>query len=185
MLKQDHKKWLPTKLTTVLLVLLVLSQGAAISRIYQTPAKAGPIKDGIGVGEILIGESTAADVEARHGTKYELKNKNDYSYRMDYTNSQLAFYYCFNDPKKRIFLVELHDGVSSKGIVIGKSTKKDVIALYGEASGDNAEIFEYPGIQFYFEPRPQTEAKDEAVEMNRIVVEADIVAPDKSSNFCD
>ena len=186
MLKPDRKQLLlPTELIAVLLGLLVFSHGAAISRTNQAQSKAGPIKDGTGAGEILIGESTAADVEARHGTKYELKNMNDYSYRMDYTDSQLAFYYCFQDPKKKIFLVEIRDGgVTSKGIVIGTSTKKDVVALYGEKSGGSADIFEYPGMQFYFEPRPKTEAKDEAAEMNRKVIEVDIVAPDKSSNFC-
>ena len=186
MLKPNRKQLLlSTELIAVLLGLLVLFHGAAISHTNQTQSKAGEIKDGIGVGGVLIGESTAADVEARHGTKYELKNRNDYSYRMDYTDSQFAFYYCFQDPKKKIFLVEIRDGgVTSKGIVIGQSTRKDVIALYGEESGGNEDISEYPGIQFYFEPHPKTEAKDEAVELNRKVVEVDIVAPDKSSNFC-
>jgi hypothetical protein len=184
MFKRDFKKLLlKRELVAVLSVLLILLQGAAISRTSQTPSKWGAIKKGIGVGDILIGESTAADVEARHGAKYELKNKNDYSYRMEYANPEGAFYYCFQDRKKRIFLVEVHDGVTSEGIVIGKSTMKDVVAIYGEKVGGNDGIFEYPGIQFYFEPGNEKEAKDDA--MKRKVIEVDVVAPDKSSNFCD
>ncbi|MGH9928632.1 MAG: hypothetical protein ACREA9_05295 [Pyrinomonadaceae bacterium] len=186
MLKPNLKKLLlPTELVAALLVLLVCLQGAAISFGNQTSSQRGPIKDGIGLGEILIGTSTAADVEARHGTKYELKNRRNYSYRMDYTDVQLAFYYCYQDPKKKIFLVEVHDGVTGKGIVIGRSTMKEVVAIYGKKSGGSDVIFEYPGIQFYFEARTETEAKDEALAMNRKVIEVDIVAPDKSSDFCD
>ena len=186
MLKRELKKLLlPAELVAVVLVLLGCFQGAAISFGSQTGLQAGPIKDGIGVGEILIGTSTAADVEARHGSKYELKNRNNYSYRMEYAYPERAFYYCYQDQKKKIFLVEVHDGVTAKGIVIGKSTKKDVIAIYGEKSGGSDSIFEYPGIQFYFEARPETEAKDTASEMDRKVIEIDIVAPDKSSNICD
>jgi hypothetical protein len=103
---------------------------------------------------------------------------------MDYTDSRLAFYYCYQDSKKKIFLVEVHDGVTGKGIIIGKSTVKDVLAIYGEKTGGSDSIFEYPGIQFYFEVRPETETKDKALEMDRKVVEVDIVAPDKSADFC-
>ncbi|MEP6819691.1 MAG: hypothetical protein ABJA18_09170 [bacterium] len=185
MLKLRLKKLLlPTELVAVFLVLLVCFQGTAISLGNQTQSQVGPIKDGIGLGEILIDVSTAADVEARYGTKYELKNKNDYSYRMDYPDSGRAFYYCYQDPKKKIFLVEVHDGVTSKGIVIGKSTMKDVVATYGEKTGGSDFIYEYPGIQFYFEVRTEAEAKDEALAMKRKVIEVDIVAPDKSANFC-
>ena len=179
------KLLLPTELVAVLLVLLVCFHGSAISRGKQTQSQVGPIKDGVGLGDILIDVSTAADVEARYGTKYELKNRNDYSYRMDYTDSKLAFYYCYKDPKKKIFLAEVHDGVTSKGMVIGKSTMADVVATYGEKSGGSDTIFQYPGIQFYFEARTEAEAKDEALAMKRKVIEVDIVAPDKSSNFCD
>ncbi|MEP6569265.1 MAG: hypothetical protein ABJC10_05765 [Acidobacteriota bacterium] len=186
MLKSDRKKLLlPTELVAVLVVLLVCFQGARISLSNQTSSQVGPIKDGIGLGEILIGTSTAADVEARHGTKCELKNMKNYSYRMDYADVQRAFYYCYKDPKKKIFLVEVHDGVTSKGIVIGESTVKDVVAIYGKKSGGGDSIFEYPGIQFYFEARTETEAKDEAWALHRKVKEVDIVAPDKSSDFCD
>lgn len=186
MLKPDLKKMpLPNELVAVLLLLTVCLQGAAISRSNQTSSQTGPIKDGIGLGEILIGTSTAGDVAALHGTNYELINKNDYSYRMDYAASQLAFYYCYQDPKKKIFLVEVHDGVTSKGIVIGKSTMKDVVAIYGRKTGGNDFIFEYPGVQFYFETRTEAETKDEALAMRRKVIEVDIVAPDQSSNFCD
>lgn len=185
MFKPDQKKLpLQRKLIAVLSVLLIFLLGAAISRTSQTQSKWGEIKQGIGVGEIVIGESTADDVVARHGSNYQLKSQNEYSYRMEYSNPEAAFYYCFKDPKKKIFLVEVHDGVIKGGIVIGKSTMKDVVAIYGErVGGVNSTISEYPGIQFYFEA--PGEAGDEAAAMNRILIEVDIVAPDKSSNFCD
>ncbi|HEV7743971.1 MAG TPA: hypothetical protein VGO56_03145 [Pyrinomonadaceae bacterium] len=183
MLRPDQKKLpLQRKLVAVLSVLLILLQGAASSRTIQTQSKWGEIKQGVGVGQILIGESTAADVEARHGSKYELKNRNDYSYRMEYADPEAAFYYCFKDPKKKIFLIEVHDGVAGGGIVIGKSTMKDVVAFYGEKVAGAEGIFEYPGIQFYFETPNEKEAGDG---MNRKVIEVDIVARDQSSNFCD
>jgi hypothetical protein len=184
MFMSDPKKFPSQReLVAVLSVLLIFLPGAVISRTIQTPSKWGVIKKGIGVGDILIGESTAADVEARHGTKYELKNKSDYSYRMEYADPEGAFYYCFKDPKKKIFLVEVHDGVTGEGIVIGKSTMRDVVAVYGEKAGGSDSIFEYPGIQFYFETGNEKDSKD--VVMNRKVIEVDVVAPDKSSNFCD
>jgi len=146
----------------------------------------GPIKDGLGVGEILIGVSSVADVEARYGMKYQLINKNDYSYRMEYADLGLAFYYCYKDEKKRVFLVEVHHGVTSKGIIVGKSTLKDVFTLYGEqSSGGKPYIYEYKGIQFYVEHDPTPDGEAKSPTLDKKVVEVDIVAPDKSSNFCD
>jgi hypothetical protein len=168
---------------TVLLILVVCfhAPGPAVS---QTQSQ-GPIKDGIGLGEVLIGVSSAADVETRYGKKYQLMNMNDYSYRMDYGDVGLAFYYCLKDKTKRIFLVEVHQGVTSKGIVVGESTLKDVFRLYGEqTSGGQPYIYEYKGIQFYVE-HEATPKGDKIPELDKKVVEVDIVAPDKSSDFCD
>jgi hypothetical protein len=167
----------------LILVVCFHSPGATVS---QTRSEVGRIKDGIGVGQILIGVSNAADVEARYGMKYKLINKNDYSYRMEYADLGLAFYYCLKDEKKTVFLVELHHGVSSKGIIVGQSTLRDVFRLYGESSGeDQSDIYEYKGIQFYLEHGPRTDAKDSAAELDKKVMEIDIVPPDKSGNFCD
>lgn len=168
-----------------LMVLIVVCFHVPSAALSQTQTQ-GAIKDGVGLGEIVIGTSTAADVEARYGLKYELMNRNEYSYRMDYSDQGLAFYYCFKDAKKRVFLVEAHQGVTAKGIIVGKSTLADVFRLYGEeASGGHCYIFEYPGIQFYIEHDPTPEGEEEkAPALDRKVVEVDIVAPDKSSNFC-
>jgi hypothetical protein len=169
-----------------LMVLLVVCFHVPSAAVSQTQSQ-GAIKDGIGLGEILIGVSTAADVEARYGLKYELMNRNEYSYRMDYADQGLAFYYCYKDAKKRVFLVEAHQGVTSKGIIIGKSTLADVFKLYGEEGrGGDSYILEYPGIQFYIEcdPTPEGE-KAKPPALDKKVVEVDVVAPDKASNFCD
>jgi hypothetical protein len=167
-------------------LLLVFCFTAPSATVSQTQSQTDKINDGIGVGKILIGDSSAADVEARYGTKYDLINKNDYSYRMDYADLGLAFYYCHKDEKKRVFLIELHHGTSSKGITVGESTLRDVFRLYGEKSGgEQLDIHEYPGIQFYIEPDPKAGARNSAARLDKKVVEIDIVAPDQASNFCD
>jgi hypothetical protein len=186
MLKLNQEKLLRRlALLTGLLILVVGVQIPRAAGAHQTQAQYGSevIKDGIGLSEIVIGTSVAADVEARYGKKYELINKNDYSYRMDYAEQGLAFYYCLKDQKKRIFLVELHHGVTGKGVVVGTSTVRDVERLYGKRSGGGDNIYEYPGIQFYLEP--QAEGPGKTPELDRKVVEVDIVPPDKASNFCD
>lgn len=185
MLKPNREKVMRHLALLAVLLILVVSVHAP-SVVSQTQSHVAPIKDGIGLGELLVGVSTAADVEARYGKKYDLINKNDYSYRMDYADLGLAFYYCHKDEKKKLFLVELHHGVSSKGITIGQSTLRDVFRLYGEKSGgEQIDVHEYPGIQFYIEPDPNAGARDSAARLDKKVVEIDIVPPDKSSNFCD
>ena len=167
-------------------LILAVCFTAPSATVSQTQSQTDKVNDGIGVGKILIGDSNAADVEARYGTKYDLINKNDYSFRMDYAELGLAFYYCHKDEKKRIFLIELHHGTSSKGITIGQSTLRDVFRLYGENSGGGQlDIHEYPGIQFYIEPDPKAGERNSPARLDKKVVEIDIVAPDKSSNFCD
>lgn len=166
-----------------LVILIVGLQTPRAASALPAQSETDVIKDGVGFGPIVIGTSVAIDVEARFGKKYELINKSDYSYRMDYAEQGLAFYYCFKDEQKRIFLVELHHGVTGKGIVVGKSTVRDVETLYGERSGGGADIYEYPGIQFYLEP--QAAGQNKIPELDRKVVEVDIVPPSKSSNFCD
>ena len=179
MVRQDKSLYVVRRLCSGLLALLVCLQiPNAVSDASQVESQWGPIKDGVGVGKILIGISSASDVEARYGKKYELFDENKYSYRMEFADLGLAFYYCQNDKKKRIFLVEVHRGVTSNGLIIGKSTLKEVLALYGERTGGDDNIFEFKGVQFYFESLP-SQAEDPKL------VEVDVVAPDKSSNFCD
>lgn len=94
MLQPEKRDWLrlPGLHAGVLILLIcVQAPSAVVLRTTHTQSQSGPIKDGIGVGEILIGESNAADVEARYGMKYQLRNNNDYSYRMDYADLGLAF----------------------------------------------------------------------------------------------
>jgi hypothetical protein len=187
MLKPNSEKLMRRLALLAVLLILVVSIHAPSATVSQTQAQTqAQIKDGIGLGEILIGVSSAADVEARYGKKYDLINKNGYSFRMDYADLGLAFYYCLKDEKKRVFLVELHQGVSSKGITVGQSTLRDVFRLYGEVSGgEQTDVHEYKGIQFYIEPDPTAGARNSAARLDKKVVEIDIVSPDQSSNFCD
>lgn len=186
MLRTNREKLMRRLALFAVPLTLVVCFRAPSATVSQTQSQKDKINDGIGVGEILIGDSSAADVEARYGTKYKLINMNDYSFRMDYADLGLAFYYCHKDEKKKVFLVELHHGVSSKGIIVGQSTLRDVFRTYGEQpSGDQPDIREYKGIQFYLEHGPTPAAEDSAARLDKKVVEIDIVAPDKSSNFCD
>jgi hypothetical protein len=148
------------------------------------------ITEGVGISGILIGKSTASDVVSSFGTKYTVNTHNEYSREIEYTDLGLSFYYCLKDKQKRIFLVEVYHGTTSKGIVIGQSTLKDVHDLYGkEDDAGNCDsgscIHEYKGVQFYVEgPNTvATETNKDPLQMK--VVEIDVMAPDKSSNFCD
>ena len=191
MWKPNREKLMRSLTLLVVPLILVICVPAPSTPVSQAQSPLGRIKDGVGVVEILIGVSSAADVEVRYGMKYKLINKNDYSYRMEYADLGLAFYYCYKDETKRIFLIELHHGVSSKGIIVGQSTLRDVLRLYGDeekSSGDQPDVHEYQGIQFYIEHDPTPAAKDSAAKLDKLdkkVVEIDIVPYDKSSNFCD
>lgn len=147
------------------------------------------ITEGVGISDVLINKSTKSDVESRFGEKYRLIKHNRYSYEMKYDNLGLSFFYCLRDLEKKIFLIETYHGATSKGIVIGQSTLKDIFDNYGKEEGkggcdSGACFYQYKGIQFYLVG--DTEAKDDSIDPLQIkVVQIDVVSPDKSSNFCD
>src|SRR5437588_9311620 len=149
------------------------------------------ITEGVGISDILIGKSTKSDVLARYGDRYKLIKHNKYSVEMEYADLGLSFYYCLKDKEKKIFLVEVHHGTTSKGIVIGQSTLQDVLDKYGEPESTDccdAEpfVYEYKGVQFYLKSiSREGEKKQQVSPLNMRVVEIDVVPADKSSNFCD
>jgi hypothetical protein len=149
------------------------------------------ITEGVGISGIFINRSTASDVAAALGTKFTLHKHNEYSCSMEYADLGLAFYYCLRDKEKRIFLIAVHHGMTQKGIIIGRSTLKDVYDAYGKEDDVTNNVYEYKGVQFYVESTDDTAQRSEADQETEMdpsrmrVVEIDVMAPDKSSNFCD
>jgi hypothetical protein len=175
----------------VLAVLLIASNSTRpFARAQSTPKQWAYITEGVGIAGVVLGKSNTSDIVSAFGNKYTVHTHNEYSRDMEYTDLGLSFYYCFKDKEKTIFLVEVHHGTTSKGIIIGRSTLRDVYDLYGERDEtSNCEtgscVCEYPGVQFYVEG-PNLVGSDKALDPTLMkVVEIDVVPPDKSSNFCD
>src|SRR5438874_4855171 len=123
---------MPTLLAISFMFLLAIgSTGRGLLQ-FQSSKPWTYITEGVGISGILIGKSTASDVVSAFGSKYTVNTHNDYSREIEYADLGLSFYYCLKDKQKRIFLVEVHHGTTSKGIIIGTSTLKDIQDLYGK-----------------------------------------------------
>jgi hypothetical protein len=112
------------------------------------------ISEGLGVGRIYVGHSTMDDVVAAYGKTFETIERGPQSYEMRYAPLGLSFYLCHADEQKRVFEIEARapfNGFTARGIVLGKSTLRDVIAAYGQigasTTGDRS-ILRYPGVEF-------------------------------------
>lgn len=107
------------------------------------------IKEGVGIDGVTVGKSTSKDVIKKFGKVYRWEVNKKYSYQMTYPEVGASFYFCQNDKREEIFLIELKSpfkGKTSKGVSIGKSTKEETEKLYGKPK----DGFEYPGINFYY-----------------------------------
>ena len=121
----------------------------AVVGIGQSNQQPKLIKEGVGIEGIKVGKSTSADVIKRFGKVYRWEVNKKYSYQMTYENMGLSFYFCQNDKTEEIFLIEIkspYKGRTSKGVVLGRSTKEEAEKLYGRPH----DGFEYPGINFYY-----------------------------------
>jgi hypothetical protein len=135
------------------------------------------ISEGLGVGKIYVGHSTVDDVVAAYGKTYEAVEHGAQSSEMRYANPSLSFYYCPADTLKRIFRVEARTpfaGFTARGIILGKSTARDVVKAYGEAapkssSANDAWLYEYPGIEFHIEHRDSDDKPTSQLLGSRIV----------------
>jgi len=116
------------------------------------PAKPGGlkiIKEGVGIDGIVVGRSTSKDVIKKFGKVYRWEVNKKYSYQMTYDNAGVSFYFCQSDKTEEIFLIEIkspYKGKTTKGIVLGRSTKEETEKIYGKPK----DGFEYPGINFYY-----------------------------------
>jgi hypothetical protein len=168
---------------------LLVAASAALPGLQLTSKQWTYITEGVGIAGILIDKSTAADVVSAFGKKYTVTTHNEYSRSIQYSDLGLSFYYCLKDKQKTIFLIEVLQGTTSKGIVIGQSTLKDVSDLYGEEDDKNCTsgscVYEYKGVQFYVEGPNNIANEGDVDPLQMKVVEIDVMSPDKSSNFCD
>lgn len=113
----------------------------------------GVVNEGESLDNIKIGKSTADDVISKYGENYKLINHRKYSYEMIYKELGLSFYYCQNDAKKEIFVIEIEPpfkAVTGKGIILGESTFADVFNAYGKWDKSSAG-FEYEGVYFDYD----------------------------------
>ena len=128
---------------------LFLFTAFATSAFAQAAKPLNVIKEGSGVEGIRVGKSTAKDVLKKLGPKPRREVNKKYSNQLTYDRLGLSFYYCQRDPKQTIFLIEVkspYKGRTSRGVVLGKSTKEETEKIYGKPRNG----FEYRGVNFYY-----------------------------------
>ena len=137
------------------------------------------IKEGIGLGRIMLGKSTSRDVLFTVGHKYEILKHHQHSCEIHCQEHGTSFYYRPDDPKERIFLIivqQPYSGTASAGIKIGKHTLQDVVDEYGPptwTTTNNSDTWwsNYPGIEFHVKRErslPQYPL-DEALHLKRTI----------------
>jgi hypothetical protein len=115
----------------------------------QTNEDYNVVKEGKGVEGISVGNSKMDDVIKKFGKSYRWQINKKYSYQMTYDNVGLSFYMCQEDKRKEIFLIEIkspYKAKTSKGVILGKSTKEETEKIYGKPK----DGFEYRGVSFYY-----------------------------------
>jgi hypothetical protein len=135
------------------------------------------ISEGLGIRGVHLLRSTADDVAAAYGKGFEAVEHGGRSVEMRYAALNLSFYYCRADERKRIFAVECRapfNGFTAKGIVLGKSTVRDVLRAYGAAEPAAADAadhrsFRYPGVEFRVPYKP---GRDSASQMLGVKIAA-------------
>ena len=150
------------KILTPALIIFSLANAAAIASAQQARPQSLYVTAGMGVEGITVGYSTKSSVVAKYGDVYDLVEHNKYSYEMDYGEYGLSFWYRYSDPQQKIFAIAVKPnshGFTSRGIVVGRSTLKDVFDAYGKTefgstSAEKSWFAEYQGIAFHVEYKP-------------------------------
>ncbi len=132
-------------IAAILLVSVYFTLGASgqATRPYKV------IREGVGIDGIAVGRSTSADVIKKYGKAYRWEVNKKYSFQMTYPERGLSFYFCQNDKREGIFLIEIKApfrGKTANGVTLAKSTKEETEKIYGKPK----EGFQYPGIHFYY-----------------------------------
>lgn len=120
----------------------------AQSKSKQTKESYKIAREGVGVENIAVGNSTKRDVEKKFGKNYKWVTNGKYSFQMTYKNG-LSFYICQADKKQQIFDIEMRSPYkvkTSKGIILRESTLENVNKIYGKAKTG----LRYRGVEFYY-----------------------------------
>lgn len=170
----------------ILLVLTVFLCASVMSSRGQSQSGYLYVAPGLGIEGISVGYSTKSSVAAKYGDGYELIEHNKYSYEMRYVTKDISFWYRHGDPQQTIFALSVRPdsrAFTSRGIVVGSSTLKDVFKAYGKSeirttTAHETWHVEYPGIIFNVEYRKSDSGKDWTDEklMKRKIIEIEIVA---------
>lgn len=166
------------------LIVFILS----VTLLIQSQPRPIYVTAGIGIEGIAVGFSTKKTVVAKYGNEDSLIEHNKYSYEMKYEERGLSFWYRFEDPEQKIFAISVWPesrGFTGQGIVVGRSTLKDVFNAYGKAefgttTNEKSWFVEYPGISFHIEYKPNDKQHWTPEELlKRKVTEIEIVAVEK------
>jgi hypothetical protein len=149
------------------------------------------ISEGLGVGRIYVGLSTAADVAALYGKTFETVEHGAYSSEMRYASLGLSFWYCRADTQQRIFDINAaapFKGFTARGVSLGKSTLRDVFKAYGEAepttsSRHESWSFAYPGVEFNI-PYKDIQGKAVSTLLGMKVTAIDVTTS-RGGSYCD
>ena len=153
-----------TQMRSHLLFLLIIflthcSRSVSVSTMNKYNTSDNIINDGHGFDSFEINKTTAEDVVRMLGRKFNKVKHGDHSVQMHFEDMGVSFYYYQDDETKEIFSIVFSTpfkGKTSNGIVLGQSTMRDVVRLYGEpdwstCDGCDTWTSEYEGIQFSVE----------------------------------
>lgn len=161
-----------------LIVLLSLTTAAfAVAQETETLT----VKEGVGIGGIVVSVSTRKDVVAEFGGQTMLIGHDDKTSEMSYDDLGISFWYRKDDPQERIIRISLEApavAITTKGIALDKHTLRDAAAVYGKAklrvkNCADSRYYEYPGIQFHVEYDFDNESEASVIEKK--IIEIDIV----------
>lgn len=162
-----------------------------MTTVQANPSSSGDpflVREGIGITDVTVGKSTAAEVIAAFGKDFELIEHGEYSKEMRYAERGLTFWYCAQDRKQLIFEIGLRapaTATTAKGVILNDTPIREVIRLYGKpdwrtiADGPTWWV-EYKGVQFHV--RKETTVNqfplDESKYLDKPVMAIHIEKPD-------
>jgi hypothetical protein len=149
-----------------------------------------PIRPGVGVGPLVVGQSTAAEVEAWLGLDREETRHTDYSIESRYLWAGIATYVCQEDPKERVFVIELTEpfaGETPEGFAIGRTRLGEVVDRLGEGTwntvGDTPWM-SYRGISFHVAGRDGLESAEDYADALLIEIDVELAGSDGGLAQC-
>lgn len=131
------------------LVLTLASVIAVAGFSVAANAQVKTLKEGVGFDGVVVGQTTMDQIKKKFGKKPTVKKHKKYSTQLIYPGG-ISFYFCQADKKQQVFDIELRapfQGKTSKGIVLSKSTLKDVQKVYGKQKDGGLQ---YKGVSFYY-----------------------------------